>query len=52
MRTTLLIARLAHDIGGLVWSLDSDFERMARLKLVRLYERRFAKTEIGGVVNW
>jgi predicted nucleic acid-binding protein len=35
--TDLLIARLAEEIGGLVWSLDSDFERLARLKLVRLY---------------
>ena len=35
--TDLLIARLADEIGGLVWSLDSDFERLARLKLVRLY---------------
>jgi predicted nucleic acid-binding protein len=35
--TDLLIARLADEIGGLVWSLDGDFERLARLKLVRLY---------------
>lgn len=35
--TDLLIARLADEIGGLVWSLDSDFERLARLKLVRMY---------------
>ena len=33
----LLIASLAEDIGGLVWSLDSDFERMEKLKIVRLY---------------
>lgn len=33
----LLIAGLAHDIGALVWSLDSDFERMASRNLVRLY---------------
>jgi predicted nucleic acid-binding protein len=35
--TDLLIARLADEIGGLVWSLDSDFERLARLKFVRMY---------------
>ena len=33
----LLIASLAAEIGGLVWSLDKDFERMERLKLVSLY---------------
>ena len=27
--TDLLIARLADEIGGLVWSLDSDFDRLA-----------------------
>ena len=35
--TDLLIARLADEVGGLVWSLDSDFERLARLRLVQLY---------------
>ena len=35
--TDLLVAGLAHDIGALVWSLDSDFDRMETLGLVRLY---------------
>jgi predicted nucleic acid-binding protein len=35
--TDLLIARLADDIGALVWSLDRDFERMARLELIRAF---------------
>lgn len=35
--TDLLIASLAAEIGGLVWSLDKDFERMAKLKFVSLY---------------
>ena len=34
----LLIASLAEEIGGLVWSLDQDFDRMERLKLVSLYK--------------
>ena len=33
----LLIAILAADAGALVWSLDRDFERLARMKLVQLY---------------
>jgi len=36
--TDLLIASLAADIGGLVWSLDKDFERMERLEFVQLYQ--------------
>lgn len=36
--TDLLIAALTHEIGGLVWSLDSDFERMAKLKMVGQYD--------------
>ncbi len=35
--TDLLIARLADEIGALVWSLDGDFKRMAALKLIQLY---------------
>jgi predicted nucleic acid-binding protein len=35
--TDLLIARLADEIGALVWSLDTDFERIAKLKYARLY---------------
>lgn len=34
----LLIASLTVEIGGIVWSLDNDFERMERLKLVTRYE--------------
>jgi predicted nucleic acid-binding protein len=33
----LLIGILASDAGALVWSLDRDFERLARFDLVRLY---------------
>ena len=33
-----LIAALASEIGGLVWSLDEDFADLERLKLIRRYE--------------
>lgn len=41
--TDLLIAALAADIGGLVWSLDDDFARMERLKLVERYDPPMSK---------
>ena len=34
----LLIASMTAEIGGLIWSLDKDFQRMERLKFVSLYE--------------
>ncbi len=34
----LLIAALAHEAGALVWSLDSAFDRLARLRVISLYE--------------
>lgn len=36
--TDLLIAALTAEIGGLVWSLDKDFERMERLGFVQRYD--------------
>ena len=33
----LLIASMTAEIGGLVWSLDKDFERMEKLGFVSLY---------------
>ena len=34
----LLIGAMAREAGALVWSLDSDFQRMAKLKFIDLYE--------------
>jgi len=34
----LLIAALAAERNALIWSLDGDFERMARMKLIQLYD--------------
>lgn len=36
--TDLLIASLTSEIGGLVWSLDKDFERMEQLGFVHRYD--------------
>lgn len=33
----LIVGILAAEVGALVWSLDKDFERMGKLKLVQLY---------------
>jgi hypothetical protein len=32
------VGALAHEAGALVWSLDADFRRMARLKLIAPYD--------------
>ena len=34
----LVIAALTEEIAGLVWSLDDDFRRLERLKLVHCYD--------------
>lgn len=36
----LLIGAICAERGGQIWSLDDDFERLARLKLVRTYAPR------------
>ncbi len=41
--TDLLIASLTAEVGGLVWSLDDDFARMERLKLVGRYDPPLSK---------
>jgi predicted nucleic acid-binding protein len=33
----LIVGIVASEVGALVWSLDKDFERMEKLKLVRLF---------------
>jgi len=34
----LVIAALTAEIGGLVWSLDEDFEQLERMKFIQRYE--------------
>lgn len=36
--TDLLIAGIAHELGGLVWSLDTDFARLEKLGFVQRYD--------------
>lgn len=36
----LLIGAVAHEEKGSIWSLDSDFERLANLRLVKLHRPR------------
>lgn len=36
----LLVAAIAHENGGRIWSLDGDFARMARLGFIRLDDGR------------
>ena len=36
----LVIGALTAEMGGLVWSLDEDFEQMERLKFVQRYDVR------------
>jgi predicted nucleic acid-binding protein len=36
--TDLTIGALASELTGLAWSLDADFERMARLGFVQRYD--------------
>ncbi len=36
----LLIAAVAHEQRGSMWSLDSDFERMSRLRFAKLHRPR------------
>jgi predicted nucleic acid-binding protein len=36
----LVIAALATEVGGLVWSLDEDFAHLERLKFVQRYDAR------------